>query len=906
MFRPAPTPGRSRTPSNTLGLSHISLASRHSLPFHGLLSAAVALLLPLCCAEVVQQRELVRHTHLRTVAVADEGVTITCPLHWPQLLRVVPDGTFVEKGEIITEFDKDSILTGLDELRRRGVEARAELERKLIELRNREMDLRDHLAELDDQLAVLRTQLLRYRALPDPDDVTIAKGHLHVAQLEYDAAREDHERAKDRFRREMISPAELDKYERAHQERRARLQYRQDMLAFASRPALASRLRTMELQIANTELEIDKTKHAIEEHERLSEIERKGATARVEMREKRIREREEDLEKTVVRAPVSGHVVYLPVFRQHAERTGEKMWKNLAYLRIPDQETLVFRGVVAETDRRYYTEGDQAVIRVSSRPDDPFAGELGSFSAMPHDRGEKAEEQWRQDTDSGIQVYDVTVKPLAPPEWLRVGMTAEVEVVASSAVSGPSVPASYVRTRDGEHFLSFGGTYERMAGTMEDGFFVLADHALEGREVDWLGRFPEEGVTEENGVDDSGGTGGAPVASRFQVSGELVPADTIDVVVERIRGWQKVSWLIAEDTEVEADDVVARLDTADTDEEIKEREASLKRATNARETEQEQIKIRTRENTFNLARAQNYLTMAELALSDLKEPDVSSGLLGAKLSAELARIRLEFQGRSLKRVEAMDRATLSPLEIARLRRDRERAELQLEAAAIRLAEIERGPDEAQICQAEYTVVQRRLSVETLGKRLETDAARYNYGIRRSEREERRQQERLDELKQQRENLVLKAPASGLVRYSKVWNSGVWSKVDVGSMVGQHAVLMTVADVSRMYIRLEMPERFFRRVTEGMEVDVKIPSLTDAALKGVVTEVEFLFSRKRKKDAQRGLYSSHEELGETIFFVRVEVNEQQGVRLKPGAMAEVVLPFGGDVGQGAEAALNVER
>jgi len=84
---------------------------------------------------------------------------------------------------------------------------------------------------------------------------------------------------------------------------------------------------------------------------------------------------------------------------------------------------------------------------------------------------------------------------------------------------------------------------------------------------------------------------------------------------------------------------------------------------------------------------------------------------------------------------------------------------------------------------------------------------------------------------------------------------------------------------------------FTEVKVGMSVAVETPSLSDVTLTGVVSDVEFLFQRRRKKDTERGLYSSHEELGETVFFVRIEVDEQQGVKLKPGAVAEVVFPFG---------------
>ncbi|MBN2449782.1 MAG: efflux RND transporter periplasmic adaptor subunit [Lentisphaeria bacterium] len=851
-----------------------------------LAAAAVVLAAGAVAAETIACRSFRYATETRGIVVAEEGMTITCPLNWPQITSVVPDGAYVEKGDVLTEFDREGIERGLAELRRREREVRNGLDLRLVQLANGDLDRRDQLAALRDDREVLCAQLERYRALPDPDDVAIASGRLHIARMEFEAAGKDYETARGRHARGMISPAELDQYEQTFREHEARLAYREGLLECASRPAREGLLRRLALRIANQDLDIQRTENLAEESERLSAIERQDAAANVESLERRIRERQDELERTVVRAPIAGFVSYLPLFRQQSERTGERMWKNFAYLRIPDQSTLVFRGQVPEAQRRYFREGDPVSVEVTARPGETVSGSIQSFGAMPHDRGEKEEEQSQRTSDSGIMVYDVTVKPDVIPDWLRVGMTAQMHLSARDSITGPSVPASFVRTRGGENYLAFDGVYQKVDGMLLEGFFVLMDASLTGRTVDWSGVFPENapvsGVPGEGAVDNGG--------SRLRIPGEMIPADTLDVAVGRVYGWQKVSWLVAEDTHVQQGDEVARLDTADTDERIKERETELLRAENQLETEAEQLKRRNSENTFALSKARNLLAIARLDQAELLLDQTTPERVTAALNARLADIRVEFLRRRLTRTRAMREGTVSPLEIARLERDLQRAELQAEAARLRHGIATRGPEAAAVCRAEMQTLEQELEVSTLEKKLATDEARYNYGLRRAEREARRQRERLDDMKRYRENLVIKAPRAGLVRYSRVWNSGLWSKVAVGSSAGHHSVLMSVADVDRMFVRLEVPEKHFPRVGIGMTVGVRIPSLTDIELEGKVEEIEFLFQRRRKKDTQSGLYSSHEELGETVFFVRVGVAEQQGVPFKPGALAEVVFPF----------------
>ena len=114
----------------------------------------------------------------------------------------------------------------------------------------------------------------------------------------------------------------------------------------------------------------------------------------------------------------------------------------------------------------------------------------------------------------------------------------------------------------------------------------------------------------------------------------------------------------------------------------------------------------------------------------------------------------------------------------------------------------------------------------------------------------------------------------MICYNKIWNSGTISKVNVGSQVGPRFNILSIPDLSEMYVGVEVPEKYFSQVSEGMPVDVQIPALSGIALEGRVVGVEFIFENKGKKDSQVGLYSSHEPLGEVVFKVRIHINAGQ--------------------------------
>lgn len=847
--------------------------------------AAVCLVCgPSARAETIRSRELGYRVTLRATAFAKEAETISVPVHWSQILYCIPDGAHVDEGDTVTIFDSEGPTNRLRKLELERGEIDANLAERLMKIRNKERELADSLETLEDKLSVLKTKLARYEAMPDKDEVKIAAGRHHIAKLEYDAAVTEAKKARDRYDRKMISEAELGRFESRLAEKGASLAHAQRHLEYAELPASSRSVRKLELEMANVRMEIDKLKHEIEENKQISEIQKKGATARREIIDKRIKECKEDIEKLNVTAPISGHVMYLREFRRQSVMAGRKMWKDFNYMKIPDMRSLAFKGLLLEAHRKFFKEGDVAYLRTPAAGLDhtlskPVKGRISSISKLSHDRGEKEEVGWGERDKSGVMVYDIVVEADDLPENLKIGMNFTCELVSSRKITGPSVPAFYVRERDDEHFLSFNGIYTQVKGILTQGYFVLDDTSLEGRKVDLHGRFREEGD------DDAAANGG----SRFHITGELLPADTMDVVVRRIHDWrQKVTWLVAEDTEVKKDDVVARLDDEETNEEISKTGSRLKQATSERQALEEEIALKKKEGAFKLDKEKNLLEIAKIDAEIVREGRDWTAIFDAELA--LAKARLEFESVSNRLARVKGRKIVSPIELKRLERDKIRSALRAEAAEIRLARLERGPDAVERARAELEYIKQKHKVDTLRKQIETDEFRASRNLARSRRNESRIRRWLDKLRKLKDHLVLKAPRAGVVQYEKIWNSGVFTKVNVGSVVFYRFILMKIADVNQMYMRVEVPEKYYTKIHKGIPVTVEVPSLTDVKLKGSVSEVKFLFEDKRKKDTKLGLYSSHEPLGETVFHVHIQLEQEERAKLKPGTIATVRFPF----------------
>ncbi|MCK5849545.1 MAG: efflux RND transporter periplasmic adaptor subunit, partial [Kiritimatiellae bacterium] len=654
-------------------------------------------------------------------------------------------------------------------------------------------------------------------------------------------------------------------------------------LKYAGLKASGLLVKKLNLQMTNVQMEIDKLENEIVENASICEIQKKGSVARKEIIDTRIKDCEEDIKKLTVRAPISGHVMHLRQFRERSLLSGSKLWKKFVYMKMPDMRSLAFKGLLLESQREFFKEGDTVLLRgrgvLPSKKtwDIPIDGYIASISRLSHDRVEKEEADWGERGKSGVMVYDIVINADKLPDELRIGMHFDCELISSRDVTGPSVPAYYVKEKGGEYFLSFNGRYKKVTGTLVQGYFVLDDTSLVRKKVDLYGEFLPAGDTKTASTDET----------LFCISGELLPSKTTDVIVKRILGWQKVTWLIDEDTEVKVGDVVARFDAEETDEEISKTTSLMKEDVSVRKALEESTALKKKEGVFGLAKEKNLLAIAEIDALMMQEGRNWRAIFDAELDVERAKITVEHLSRRLGRIKG--RTSVSPMELSRLKRDGVRSEFRAEAAVIRLVGLRRGPDKLEIRRAEMALLEQKLKVETLKKQIEADDFRASRSIARSRRKEAGTKRRLDRFNKFKKNLVLKSPDSGVVQYAKIWNSGVFSKVNVGSAVGYRFVLMQIADLDRMYMRVEVPEKYYTMVHNGMTVSVDAPSLADAGLKGTVSDIKFLFEDKRRKDTKLGIYSSHESLGETVFLVYVQI-EDGDVEMKPGMIVTVRFPF----------------
>jgi len=276
----------------------------------------------------------------------------------------------------------------------------------------------------------------------------------------------------------------------------------------------------------------------------------------------------------------------------------------------------------------------------------------------------------------------------------------------------------------------------------------------------------------------------------------------------------------------------------------------------------------------------------DVVLADLQEVlnDVSSSdFLAAEERLAVARIRYEVaeatldQARTARERDSLEElaseavnAAEAELEAAQLDYDRmlstTAADEVIEAraaVAVARARLDYALDEQSLLQTGEESLQVQAAVAAVGA---AEAA-----VRQAEAGVAQAHAALDLLMVQREKMTLHAPMSGTV---------MARSVEIGELASPGATLFTIADLDAVSLTVYIPENQYGRIQLGQDVQVSVDSFPGEVFSGVVVriadEAEFT---PRNVQTVEGRQT-------TVYAIRIELDNVDQA-LKPGMPADVV-------------------
>lgn len=812
-------------------------------------------------------------TVIRLKAITEKSIPIAAPSNWLPLSFLAENGQFVKKNKIIAKFDLSTKEFDLKSYLIQEEIDQTSLRQKLKDIDTQNIKVQDKLDAVNDQLAFKKAQLDRFKTLPLQDEVQISEGKLRIAQMNFDTADNDYKRGQSRFKNAMISKATLNKLRDEMANKKALLIFAQKALELVKHPKIENDKKKLALEIINLTLEKSKIENEIKENVQITLIRKKRTMNRRKRTQVRIKRAREALKNGIIRSPIDGFIAYKNSYYRKVV-VGSKFWKDYIFMNIPDISTLIFKGVIRETERKYFNEKDLVAIKIIGQEDTVIRGRIISISKLAHDITEKTN---GRSSETGINVYDVIVKPEGKITGIKPGMHANGNMFSDRIFKGPAIPISYLKFKNNNFYVSYKGIYQKIMGFRVLNYFFFKDKSWLGKKIHFKGVFLEKQAIEKKNE------------NRFMASGELKPEESVDIVVPRIRRKIKIVWLIKEESIVKKGDLLVRFDSEEIDKSYESKEASLENVLSDKIELNKTQMLRKKEGDFKISNKKNEYKIAEIEKNKTYQELNDSGINSLLLELKKVNIALGNQKNKFKNHEKKAIKILSTFEVSKLKRDIARQTLSLEKVQLQLQREKNGKNKVEKSFVSLTLFTKKREFSVAEKLAEYQNLETKKNLKRNLFDIQYWKKELARINKIRKLLELRSPSDGMIKFTSVWTSGEMRKITLGSSVRQRSQIMYIPNLDKMYVSVDIPEFFYTKVKKGMKVSVIIPYLGRKELPAHISSIDFLFKNKLRKGGSIGIYSSQEPLGETVFSLRVSI-DVENIEFKPGSIAEVYFPL----------------
>jgi HlyD family secretion protein len=339
------------------------------------------------------------------------------------LISLVPEGSYVEAGQILAEIDPSSFDEIARLLQIRVEEARAEEAKARYTMEAAEIALAEYtdgvrtetIMQREGQIALAKSQLQQQRDHLDWTNRVLPLGYVSVSAL----------------RDELIAllQAQL-ALDRADRSLRDYVNYTQPKL-------------TRQLQ---SRLDQARASHLF-------------AQRRREMDEERLALARAQLERCTIRAPHAGQLIYCTTRDGSPIRIGLEAYRGMDLFRLPDLDRLVVEAQVNQTHVWRLAEGMEARVRTDANPGLVLPGRVSQISPFADNRDTMTQ-------FTGVMRYNVRIE-LETDRRLLPGLSAEVAVLIPAEPDAMTIPSEALAVEDGKTVC-----------------FVLGPAGVERREVD--------------------------------------------------------------------------------------------------------------------------------------------------------------------------------------------------------------------------------------------------------------------------------------------------------------------------------------------------------------------------------------------------------------------------------------
>ncbi len=376
---------------------------------------------------------------------AVQELTVRCELEgMPRIISIVPEGTFVKKGDLLVELDASGVKDKLanQDLAVQNAESAYAKAKEDLAIQKLTMDAAIKDQELRVEFA--ESDLEKYKEGEWPQQKQGVEARITIAE-------EEMQRAQDRLNwtvklegKGYATRDELKADQLTVKRSEITIAQAKEELRLAQKYDYPKKVRLMESAVESAKLELIRVKQRATATINSYEIDLKTKLSSLDLQKERLADARAQLDLVKIYAPQEGLVVYATGSSSGSGiliEEGATVRQKQELIRLPDVTQMMVEIKVHESHVRQVKPGLPAVVTIDSLPDKQFTGVVKKVAVLP--------DSTSRYYNPNLKVYTTEVWINEPLQDIKPGVSGRAEVIVTNLHDVVTVPIQAVTTVKG-------------------------------------------------------------------------------------------------------------------------------------------------------------------------------------------------------------------------------------------------------------------------------------------------------------------------------------------------------------------------------------------------------------------------------------------------------------------------
>jgi RND family efflux transporter MFP subunit len=358
------------------------------------------------------------------------------------IIRLIPEGTRVEKDAVVVELESSTRRTRLTEQQIVVAKANAAHSQALLACKTAESQAESEVATAELDVEFARLDKDKYEKGEYPVQLRTLQTDTALAQEEFKRAQTQLKFSEDLLRDGYINQGELEADRFRMKQMEFKVEIAQEKERLLQEYTYPRTKRDLESKVAETVRALARRKNLAEASLEQARADLKAQEQSLSLEQAKLAHFDEQILKCSMRAPQPGVVVYpIPEDKDRLElfiKEGTIVRERQHVFSIPDTDVLQVSTSIHEAMVNQVKPGMPARIWIDSDRDRELKGAVLAVSPLPEPG------DWRRTT---VKFYETKVRIEGTTEGLRPGMSTKVEILLEHQQNVLAVPVQSVVRR---------------------------------------------------------------------------------------------------------------------------------------------------------------------------------------------------------------------------------------------------------------------------------------------------------------------------------------------------------------------------------------------------------------------------------------------------------------------------